>query len=303
MSDLGFNILGAITGAISIIALIPTLAFAILGSLPSSKLKHLEHLYKEMEDEYQNALKHGLISRQKDVIHLRKWSMLYVTGPSSQPGAPHPHWTHRLYHSLESQLVDARLEVYAAKAAWFGELRRWWRGSSRKMHIVCNETYKFPVLVVASDTTDYRHRVNANPRQKSSCRQRRILAASEDVQLVPLTEVKDSDIDAALSAFRSSVPHSPFANYDPLFSSASDGAPPSFTTPPAVVSYHLSGIDEACACSQITQCALIVSSPTRTSGGYCSRECKPTTAASCGSGETSPACRPASDSDVFARWA
>ncbi|KAI0669518.1 hypothetical protein C8Q78DRAFT_1040358 [Trametes maxima] len=132
MSDLGYNVWGVVAGIIGTVAVIPALAFWLLGPLPTAKLTILEALLEDTTKMFREAIEEGLIYREDDLRRFHAWF-----------------WT------IKVRLDDARLEVYDIKT-WRDELASWWDGLSGRIHIVCKDTYRLRFKLAKASSRERR---------------------------------------------------------------------------------------------------------------------------------------------------
>ncbi|OSC97564.1 hypothetical protein PYCCODRAFT_1122554 [Trametes coccinea BRFM310] len=132
MSELGFNILGVITGVIGMVAVIPPLTYWFWCYLPTPKLREVEQRFKEAEAHFEEVLKSGLLT-EVDELH-----GIYAT-----------------YWSLQFRIDDARAEVYNIRTM-SDELACWWKGLSSDMVVICHQLAKFRARLSKSSSRERR---------------------------------------------------------------------------------------------------------------------------------------------------
>ncbi|KAJ8482810.1 hypothetical protein ONZ51_g5119 [Trametes cubensis] len=115
MSDLAFNVWGAITGVLGTIALIPVFLAWLQTRLPSTRLPQLLALLKETRELFAAAVRDGLFTDEKELhqFNINLWgTVAYVD--------------------------DVRARVYAART-WRQDVNNWWHGLSGRITTLCEE--------------------------------------------------------------------------------------------------------------------------------------------------------------------
>ncbi|KAI8970997.1 hypothetical protein BD414DRAFT_540586 [Trametes punicea] len=132
MSELGYNVWGAVAGAIGTVALIPTLIYWFLCHLPTAKLRVVEQALKEAEAHFDEVLKGGLIHDEDELHQFHSWL-----------------W------SIQFRVDDLRIHVYNIWS-WTEELAHWWKGLSNDMVVICKETNIFRGKLAKSSSRERR---------------------------------------------------------------------------------------------------------------------------------------------------
>ncbi|KAI0363593.1 hypothetical protein BV20DRAFT_1126194 [Pilatotrama ljubarskyi] len=112
MSDLGWNVWGAVASVLGTLALLPLLATWFLSRLPSAKLPALLRLLRETQDLFSAALREGLITDESELhqFNVNLWAATIR--------------------------VDEVRELVYATNSWQGDVVHWWRGWSGKMALI-----------------------------------------------------------------------------------------------------------------------------------------------------------------------
>ncbi|KAI0365103.1 hypothetical protein BV20DRAFT_1125212 [Pilatotrama ljubarskyi] len=115
MSDLGWNVWGAIASVLGTLGLLPLLLAWFLSRLPSARLPALLDLMKETQDLFSAALREGLITDESDLhqFNVNIWAAMIR--------------------------VDEVRELVYATNSWQEDVAHWWRGWSGKMAIIAND--------------------------------------------------------------------------------------------------------------------------------------------------------------------
>ncbi|KAI0325869.1 hypothetical protein GY45DRAFT_1329725 [Cubamyces sp. BRFM 1775] len=115
MSDLGWNVWGAVTGVIGIIALIPLVFCWINSQLPKAQLDKLDRLLAATEVLFDTAVKDGLLHTGNGLhrFHVKLWA-------------------------IQLRADDMRGDVYDMPT-WKEQWDSWWRGTSDSIKLLRNE--------------------------------------------------------------------------------------------------------------------------------------------------------------------
>ncbi|KAI8971015.1 hypothetical protein BD414DRAFT_581575 [Trametes punicea] len=132
MSDLGFNVWGAVAGAIGTIALFPVLTCWIYCQLPTAKMRILDQLLSETESVFDSAIKNGVLHGGNG---LHRFSVQL--------------W------AIQLRSEDLRGQVYSIRS-WSGELRSWWRGASSMINVLCKELNDLRVTLAKNSSRERR---------------------------------------------------------------------------------------------------------------------------------------------------
>ncbi|OSD00974.1 hypothetical protein PYCCODRAFT_1478755 [Trametes coccinea BRFM310] len=134
MSDLGFNVWGAIASAVGIIALIPVFLVWLRPRMPRAVLPSVLEVHKEAKELLETAVKEGLITSSTDLLDFN-------------------------VNLLEAAIrVDAmRAEVYNIKS-WKRDAQKWWSGLSVDMFIL-REDLNSMRIKLAQRSSDERKRL------------------------------------------------------------------------------------------------------------------------------------------------
>ncbi|KAL7284781.1 hypothetical protein ACG7TL_002088 [Trametes sanguinea] len=111
MSELGFNVWGAIGSAVGILTLIPLFLAWLQPRLPRSMLPSIMETHKEVKELLATALSQGLITDPVDL--------------------------HQLHINM-IEVDEVRAEVYRIKS-WTQDAGKWWSGLSARMYILRND--------------------------------------------------------------------------------------------------------------------------------------------------------------------
>ncbi|KAI9069040.1 hypothetical protein FKP32DRAFT_92810 [Trametes sanguinea] len=112
MSDLGFNVWGAIGSAVGILALIPVFLTWLQPRLPRSMLPNITETHKEAKELFATALSQGLITDPADL------------------------------YEFHVNILDASIRVDEVRAAvyrirsWKQDAGEWWSGLSSRMYVL-----------------------------------------------------------------------------------------------------------------------------------------------------------------------
>ncbi|KAI0669515.1 hypothetical protein C8Q78DRAFT_1040346 [Trametes maxima] len=115
MSDLGYNVWGAIAGVIGIVALVPVVIASLRTRLPSAKLPALLRIMKETQNLFVDGINQGLLTDENDIyhFHLNIWA------------------AHILVDGLREEVNDDK--------SWRGDLRKWREGLSGRIVTLYDE--------------------------------------------------------------------------------------------------------------------------------------------------------------------
>ncbi|KAJ2990257.1 hypothetical protein NUW54_g8523 [Trametes sanguinea] len=113
VSDLGFNIWGAIASALGIVALIPVFLVWLRPRLPRAMLPCVLEMHREVKDLFETALKEGLITTHTDLYHKFNVNLLDVA----------------------IRVDQVRAEVYCIRS-WKQDAQKWWSGLSADMFLL-----------------------------------------------------------------------------------------------------------------------------------------------------------------------
>ncbi|KAJ2992294.1 hypothetical protein NUW54_g7970 [Trametes sanguinea] len=132
MSDLGFNVLGAITGVIGVFAVLPVIACWLYRRGPTFRLRILDQLLKETESEFDLSVQNGLLHSGNGLhrLSVKLWS-------------------------IQLRVDDVRGEVYAFRS-WWEDVCSWWRGTSRTIDMLCEELNEVRVDVALNSSREKR---------------------------------------------------------------------------------------------------------------------------------------------------
>ncbi|KAI0330368.1 hypothetical protein GY45DRAFT_751133 [Cubamyces sp. BRFM 1775] len=115
MSDLAFNVWGAITGILGTIALIPVFLAWLQTRLPTTKLPHMIDSFRDTEELFLTAVRDGLFTNEDE---LQRFNINM--------------WTVTMY------VEEMRYKVYAAQT-WRQDVVNWWQGLSGRITTLCGE--------------------------------------------------------------------------------------------------------------------------------------------------------------------
>ncbi|CDO77757.1 hypothetical protein BN946_scf184993.g20 [Trametes cinnabarina] len=130
MSDLGFNVWGAVASVIGTIALIPVLLPFIKSRLPSAMITGLIDVHKETQELFDTAIRDGLITDSND-LYLFK---VHLTDAAIR-------------------VDELRAEVYAI-ATWQEDVAKWWYGVSRSISSLRNNLNKIRVQLAKRNSKE-----------------------------------------------------------------------------------------------------------------------------------------------------
>ncbi|KAH9888321.1 hypothetical protein C8Q73DRAFT_794098 [Cubamyces lactineus] len=128
MSDLGYNLWGAIAGAIGTIAVLPPLLWWFLGRMPTAKFHKVETLYRETESLHKSEVENGVFSPDDEATFLRLQT---------------------LSGSLNGRMRTMRDKVFHLYT-WKDEFRGWWAGLSGKIQCISDDVRKFRAEIAES---------------------------------------------------------------------------------------------------------------------------------------------------------
>ncbi|KAI0323300.1 hypothetical protein GY45DRAFT_1376423 [Cubamyces sp. BRFM 1775] len=134
MSDLGYNVWGAVTGVIGTLSLIPIFLAWLQTRLPSSRIPHLLALRAEILELFTAAILEGLITDEKELYQLN-----------------------RNVWAAKMQADEMRAKVYAAQT-WWQDVKNWWQGLSGRVMTLCEEL-NFLRMKLAERNTNERKRL------------------------------------------------------------------------------------------------------------------------------------------------
>ncbi|OSC97562.1 hypothetical protein PYCCODRAFT_1440082 [Trametes coccinea BRFM310] len=132
MGGLGFDIWGAVAAAISIVALVPSVAYYLLGGFPTSNFRALEELLNETEKMFQDCIKEGVIHREHDLQGLHAWL-----------------W------KIKIQTDALRLDVYDIRT-WRDELSKWRAGLTCQICVLYRDISRLRLKLATTSSRERR---------------------------------------------------------------------------------------------------------------------------------------------------
>ncbi|KAI0325867.1 hypothetical protein GY45DRAFT_1438087 [Cubamyces sp. BRFM 1775] len=121
MSDLGYNLWGAVAGAVGTIAVLPPLIWWFLGRMPTARFHKVETSYRETESLHKSEIENGAFDSDDEATLLRLQT---------------------LSGSLSVQMRVMREKVCRLHT-WKDELKGWWDGLSGEIQCISDGVRKF----------------------------------------------------------------------------------------------------------------------------------------------------------------
>ncbi|KAI0323328.1 hypothetical protein GY45DRAFT_1376404 [Cubamyces sp. BRFM 1775] len=149
MSDFAFNVWGAVASAIGVLTIVPTFMYLFLCRLPSAKYRVLKITLKEVEQNFEDALKQGLIRPSMT-------SIVSTTGCGGKSfnSASKDLIANHVY-SIQVRFDDLSEEVENIKS-WREELTYWYDGFSTRISFVYDEVIELRKLIARRSSRERR---------------------------------------------------------------------------------------------------------------------------------------------------
>ncbi|KAH9888328.1 hypothetical protein C8Q73DRAFT_180953 [Cubamyces lactineus] len=113
MSDLGFNVWGAVAAVVGTAALIPVIHAWFNTHLPRALLPTLSSILQETQESFVTGLREGLFTDDTELYHF-----------------------HNRIRAIKRQVGEARAEALEA-TSWRQDVRNWYTGLSSKISHLC----------------------------------------------------------------------------------------------------------------------------------------------------------------------
>ncbi|KAI0365106.1 hypothetical protein BV20DRAFT_1056736 [Pilatotrama ljubarskyi] len=174
MSDLAWNVWGAVAGVIGIIMVVPVLFTWFLSRMPSAKLPPLLELMKETQDLFAVALREGCIT---DGDESYQYSL-------------------NIY-AAAIQVDEVRMKVYAAKTLP-ENISNWWHGLSGRINALQEELSGIRVELIEKHSRERKKRASQANFSSFSSDSKGLLSSDVSVMRPSYGNIQDRDKSSLL---------------------------------------------------------------------------------------------------------